>query len=94
MMNEAGYRFRDVHEAGGTDERDLLLEVAAGHGVALSAAPSENISELHGRIVRRTLDPPFSMPHTVLASRSSPPRRLQWLVAAAQRAAHELRQEL
>jgi DNA-binding transcriptional LysR family regulator len=92
-MDAAGYTFRDTHEVGGADERDLLLTVAAGHGIALTTVSTEDVSEVRGKIVRLPLDPPLTMPDTVLASRAGPPRRLRSVVTAAQQAAQQLRQE-
>jgi DNA-binding transcriptional LysR family regulator len=76
-IDEAGYRFRSVHEAGGPSARDLLLAVASGAGVAFGAFSLSEVSEVGTIVVRRALDPPVSMPDTVAAWPADAPRRLR-----------------
>jgi DNA-binding transcriptional LysR family regulator len=80
LIERAGYRAANVHEAGGSDARDLLIAVASGLGIGIGAHSVKEVSEAGSLVVRRSLDPPVSMPETVLAWRKNPPRRLQLLL--------------
>jgi len=86
----AGYRFADVHEAGGASPRELLLPVAAGLGVALHRASLGATSGASGAVVRRPLDPPLPLPETVLAWSANPAQELLYVIAAAREVAREL----
>lgn len=88
----AGYSFRSVHETGGASIRDVMLSVAGGLGVALGPHSLAELSEAASIVVRRPLDPPVSMPDTVVAWRAHPPRRLQTVLSVVRGVARTLRQ--
>lgn len=90
-IDEAGYRFQSVHEAGGPVARDLLLAVASGAGVAFGAFSLSDVSEVGAIVVRRALDPPVSMPDTVAAWPADAPRRLRADLEAVRAVARGLR---
>ncbi len=88
---EAGYQFRSVEEAGGPSVRDLMISVAEGAGVALwpylgGDAESSTIA------VVRPLNPPLSMPDTVLAWATAPERLPGSLIASLRDLASNVRQ--
>jgi DNA-binding transcriptional LysR family regulator len=90
-IERAGYRFRTIKDAGAMDVRDLLLAAASGVGIAFAPFSVKEVSEAGGLVVRRELDPPVSMPETVLAWRSDGPRKLEELLPALQSVAAALR---
>lgn len=69
----AGYRFRSVEEAGGLNARDLMVAVAERSGVAFWPRIGEG-SETSTIVVARALDPPLTMPDTVVAWANLPER--------------------
>lgn len=89
-VEQVGYRFRGLYEAG-NELRDFLLAVAAGAGVALlpSSAPGFGDAKI---VVRRSLDPPLVTPDTLVAWRKPPPVQLKSLIHTVRelaRALHE-----
>jgi DNA-binding transcriptional LysR family regulator len=74
VFDEHGYRFGTIHETEGSNPRDLMLAVASGTGVALVPASITELSETGGIVVRRPIDPPLTMPDTVVAWPVNPPR--------------------
>jgi DNA-binding transcriptional LysR family regulator len=80
LIERAGYSVGNVHEAGGMDARDLLIAVASGLGIGIGARSVKEVSEAGSLVVRRSLDPPVSMPETMLVWRKNAPRRLQLLL--------------
>lgn len=80
LVERAGYSVGNVHEAGGWDARDLLIAVASGLGIGIGAHSVKEVSEAGSLVVRRSLDPPVSMPETMLVWRKNAPRRLQLLL--------------
>jgi hypothetical protein len=72
-FGEAGYNFKSVEEAGGLNARDLMVAVAERSGVALWPEIGEG-SELSTIVVARSLDPPVTMPDTVIAWAKLPER--------------------
>jgi DNA-binding transcriptional LysR family regulator len=90
-IQDAGYRFRAVHEAAGSTARDLLLAVVAGEGIALSPRTPEEGDATAPIVVWRQLDPPLSMPDTDIAWHARAPRPLQTKLEAARTVARELR---
>lgn len=69
----AGYRLGTVREAAGPSPRDLLVEVAAGTGIALAACSLRHTSEGGAGIVAvRPLSPQVETPEIVAAWTSSP----------------------
>jgi DNA-binding transcriptional LysR family regulator len=87
---EVGYRFRDVHEVGGGDPRDMLLGVAEEAGVALVPVVWED-SWAPGIVTRRPLEVPVSMPPIVLGWKADTPEGLRPFIENARAAARELR---
>jgi DNA-binding transcriptional LysR family regulator len=70
-LEDAGYRFGNVFQPAGTRREDVMLAVAAGHGVGL--VPFGLMEEEAGTLlVRRPIDPVVSMPPVLLAWRDGP----------------------
>jgi DNA-binding transcriptional LysR family regulator len=92
-LDEAGYRFREVYIAGGAEAQDLMASVAGGMGVGLSTVEYVNASGMGTLVTARSVDPPVSVPQKVVGWRTQPPRRLRAPIAAARKAARELRGE-
>lgn len=86
---EAGYRFREVHEVGGGDPRDMLLGVAEGAGVALVPVVWED-SWARGIVTRRPLEVAVSMPPIVLGWKVDAPVVLRPFIENARAVAREL----
>lgn len=91
LVEEVGYRFAAVREAGGLNPRDVMLAAADGRGVALGPFSLQDVSDVGGIVIRRQLDPSLSMPDTVVAWRANPPGQLKEKLAVAQEVARELR---
>ena len=91
LIDEAGYRFATVREAGGMNPRDAMLSAADGLGVALGPFSLPDVSDVRGVVVRRRLEPGMSMPDTVVAWRANPPRKLEEKLSVAREVARELR---
>jgi DNA-binding transcriptional LysR family regulator len=87
----AGYRFRSVQAAGGFNARDLMVEVAEGSGVAFWPSTGEG-DETSTVVVARALDPPLTMPDTVVAWATVPERLPASLTASLRDLADTLRQ--
>jgi DNA-binding transcriptional LysR family regulator len=87
-LQEAGYRFAGMHEIG-TNVRDWILAAAEGSGVAI--LPSSAVGKGRGAIVLgRPLEPPVTMPDTVVAWRLSAPARLRPVIGAVREVARHL----
>jgi DNA-binding transcriptional LysR family regulator len=91
LLGRAGYRFAGVRDAGGADPRDLLLAVAGRLGVMLAPASLAEVSDAGALVARRELDPPVTLPNTVVAWRADPPARLEETLAIVRDIARELR---
>ena len=72
-FGEAGYRFKSVEEAGGLNARDLMVAVAERTGVAFWPEIGEG-SEMSTIVIARALEPPLTMPDTVVAWAKRPER--------------------
>jgi len=92
-LDEHGYTFRSVVEAGGGSARDMFLAVTAGEGVAIGPFTAEDGGEAGTLVERRALDPPLAMPDTVVAWSTSPPRKPASVLAAIAEIAATLRRE-
>jgi DNA-binding transcriptional LysR family regulator len=90
-IDDGSYRFRGVVEASGPHVRDVLLEVAHGRGVALDSSSLAELCDARGLVVRRELDPPLTMPDTVIAWAASRPHHLHQLIAVVREVARDLR---
>lgn len=77
LIEDAGYSFPSVHELGGANARDAMVAVARGAGVAVGPASLLELSKAERIVIRRSLEPSPSMPHTVIAWRANPPRYLR-----------------
>ncbi|MDX6407991.1 MAG: hypothetical protein QOE13_1062 [Gaiellaceae bacterium] len=86
----AGYQFESVQEAGGCTARDLMVAVAEQSGVAFWTSIGEG-SETSSIVVPRALDPPLTMPETVVAWATVPERLPASLTASVRDLAKELR---
>lgn len=75
MAAAAGYRLSSMIEGYGADPRDAALAVAGGLGIALVPATVPPAAE--PIVDQRPLQPPITMPDSVLAWRPHPPRMLQ-----------------
>jgi hypothetical protein len=92
-LARAGYEFAEVAERGGGNLSDLLFAVAEGRGVAVAPLSTSTIAGDLARLVTvRPLDPPQSMPDSLLAWRSGGPEHLHGVLAAAREAAVRLRE--
>lgn len=76
LIQAEGYAFRAVHEASSMNGRDLLLAVAAGLGIAFGPLSLKEVGAAAPIVINRPLDPPPSLPDTMLAWRANPPRQL------------------
>jgi DNA-binding transcriptional LysR family regulator len=92
-LEEAEYRFGNVVELGGADLRDRILAAASGVGVALLPASVAASGDAGLLAVARPLDPPLSMPETVVAWRANVSGHLAPVIDAARSLARELRIE-
>jgi DNA-binding transcriptional LysR family regulator len=90
LLERAGYLFRDVHEVGGSTQRDLLLAVADGAGVTFSPFPLESVTDAAELVDRRPLEAPLRGPETLMAWSPRPPHHLRSALRAARDAADEL----
>ena len=93
LLEDADYTFRGIREAGGSNERDLMLGVADSHGVAIAPFSLVDVSEAGAIVIRRPLVPTLSMPDTVVAWRRDPPPHLEARLAVVRSVARELRQD-
>jgi hypothetical protein len=93
-ITSAGYHFADVRERGGDDPRDLLHAVAEGPGITIGPLSLRTAAgDLGTLVTARPLDPPQSMPDTVLAWRANPSAHLRDTLALIQGLAARLRDE-
>lgn len=90
-IDRSGYRFRGVVEASGHHVRDVLLEVAHGRGIALGPSSLAMLTDARSIVVRRTLDPPLTMPDTVLAWQAHRYDRLKERIDVVRDVARDLR---
>lgn len=90
QLERVGYRFRALHEAG-ADPRDSILEAAGGPGLALLPSSTGETVGAGTIVVRRPLNPPLTMPDTVVAWRAFPATQLRALTDEIRKLAHELR---
>jgi DNA-binding transcriptional LysR family regulator len=89
-FGEAGYRFKSVEEAGGLNARDLMVAVAEKSGVAFWPRIGEG-SETSTIVVARELDPPLTMPDTIIAWAKLPERLPTSLIENVRNLADRLR---
>ena len=88
----AGYRFTNVEEAGGLNARDLMVAVAERSGAAFWPVIGEG-SETNTIATARALDPPLTMPDTVVAWATIPERLPAALIESIRGLADRLRRE-
>jgi DNA-binding transcriptional LysR family regulator len=89
-LARAGYRFSGEYEIG-TDTRDRILAAAEGRGIALLPGSISVIPDSGSIVVRRPLDPPITMPDTVVAWHTRPPAQLRALIEEIRELARALR---
>jgi DNA-binding transcriptional LysR family regulator len=75
-------RVREVREPSGPDERDVLVAVACGVGVAVVPSSIERLSAAETMVARRPLDPLLSLPPTVVAWAAHSSQHLEHALAA------------
>jgi DNA-binding transcriptional LysR family regulator len=88
----AGYHFRSVEEAGSLNARDLMVAVAERSGVAFWPVIGEG-GETSTIVMARSLDPPLTMPDTVVAWATVPERLPTALIESIRDLANRLRRE-
>ena len=93
LIENAGYRFREVHDADGSTLRDLVVSIAQGAGVGLAPISGDELGEMRTIVVWRSLDPPLRMPGAVVAWRQNPPSQLRQVFATVRAIARELARE-
>lgn len=91
IIQGAGYSFAGLDEASSMEPRDLLLAVDGGRGVALGPASYASDGDARKLVRDGQLDPPVTMPDTVLAWARHPPRHLVQVLAEIRALARELR---
>ncbi len=90
-FEEAGYRFNVVDDvSGSSDGRDGLLAASTGRGVVFLPASLVEVTQAGSLVAQRDLDPPVSMPRTVVGWRARPSPRVSHLVGAVREVAREL----
>jgi len=90
-IEEAGYTFAGVEEAGLQNVRDLMLAVAEGRGVVFGPFSFKELTEAGTIVTRRPIDPPASMPDTVVAWRANAPPQLGAKLEMVRKVARTLR---
>ena len=90
-VEQAGFRFRGVHE-NGSDARDMLLAVATGVGIAFGPRFFAEISEEGQSVIRRPIDTELRFPDVSVAWRANAPRRLRGQIAHVREAARKVYQ--
>lgn len=93
LLEASGYLPRSVHEPTSTDVRDVLLPIARGLGVGFLPVSLRDASDAGRIVICRRLDPPLSMPDTVLAWRRNTPPRLRAILEITREIARELRSD-
>jgi DNA-binding transcriptional LysR family regulator len=91
-FGSAGYRFSSVEEAGGLNARDLMVAVAERSGVTFWPSIGQS-GETSTIVTARALDPPLTMPDTVVAWATVPERLPGALIANIRHLAKRLRGE-
>jgi DNA-binding transcriptional LysR family regulator len=87
----AGFRFDRLSDVvGSNDGRDGILAAATKRGVVLLPASVFEMGQAGSIVVRRRLDPPVSMPHTVVGWRANPAPQLRRVVALVGEVARRL----
>jgi DNA-binding transcriptional LysR family regulator len=90
-IDRGSYCFRGMVETPGPHVRDVLLEVAVGRGVAIGPRSLAELSDAGGIVARRALDPPLTMPDTVLAWRADRPQHVRHVLGTVRDVARDLR---
>ncbi len=75
-IEDAGYSFAGIEEVGVQNVRDIMLAVAEGRGVAFGPFSFRELTEAGTIVTRRPIEPPVSMPDTVVAWRANSPPQL------------------
>jgi DNA-binding transcriptional LysR family regulator len=91
-IEDAGYRFRSVREAGCFSARDVMLAVASGLGIAFRPFSFKDASDAGSLVSRRPISPAVEMPETVIAWASNAPRKLRSITESVRAVADLLRE--
>lgn len=92
LLEDAGYRFAATREAAGTNDRDVILEVVNGSGVAIVPASLARDNGALGLVSERPLEAPLAMPDTVIGWRSKPLGLFSDILVGVRALALELRE--
>lgn len=91
-FEDVGYRFNILDDiVGSHDGRDGVLAASTGRGVVLLPASLLETSQAGSLVAQRALDPPVSMPHTVVGWRADPPPQLAGVIGVVREVARDLR---
>jgi DNA-binding transcriptional LysR family regulator len=89
-FEDVGYRFNALGDVtGSSDGRDGLLAASTGHGVVLLPASLRETRHVDSLVAQRPLDPPVSMPHTVVGWRADPAPQLAQLIGVVRELARD-----
>jgi DNA-binding transcriptional LysR family regulator len=89
-FEDAGFRFTEVHEAGGPSASEVLLAVASGAGIALALTSMRHTSDAGRIVVQRPLEPQLQAPETVVAWVANQHGTVQAIVDALRVVARDL----
>jgi DNA-binding transcriptional LysR family regulator len=90
-IEQAGYSFAGIEEVGVQNVREIMLAVAEGRGVAFGPFSFRELTEAGTIVSRRQIDPPASMPDTVIAWRANAPPQLRPKLELVREVARTLR---
>jgi DNA-binding transcriptional LysR family regulator len=91
-IEEAGYQFRSIRDAGCFSARDVMLAVASGLGIAFRPHSFKDASDAGSLVSRRPICPAIRMPDTVVAWASNAPRKLRGITGSVHAVAGILHQ--
>lgn len=90
-FEEVGYRFNLVDDVtGSSDGRDGLLAASTGRGIVLLPASLVEVTPAGSLVTQRDLDPPVSMPRTVIGWRADPSPKLARIIGTVREVAREI----
>jgi DNA-binding transcriptional LysR family regulator len=90
IIEEAGYRFREIVETTGIDNRDLTMTVIDNGGLGIVPSSYERVVDPRANLVLIPLDPAVSMPDTVIAWCSESSRTVQPVLRSVRETARAL----
>jgi len=90
-LEDAGFRFERLNDVvGSKDGRDGILAAATKRGVVLLPESVFDTGQAGSIAVHRPLDPPVSMPHTVVGWRADPSPQLRRVVGLVREVSRRL----